>query len=241
MKAQWQCSLLFLWWLGLACCSGVCESNGSASLLLCAQGLSHLIVEGRGWHSAAVTVRFPSAEAAVASLMTWHTAASLTAAGEAHRLLGHGGSSCQLDSSGLPTMQLPSCHATNSNWRVLYKQLKQPAAAGAAESVGDVGVFWNHPGQGGYLPNMPQLLVLSLKPSMGRLGKAQRQLVAQQLVAVQQQVLLELAGSAGAALAAGAGWESTPGDPPTPLAVLQQCDGGIGRLTNPAAMPHVWL
>jgi hypothetical protein len=61
------------------------------------------------------------------------------------------------------------------------------AAAAAALTAGAVGVFYNHPSQCGFIPSLPPLLVLSLRPSMGRLGLLQQQLVQQQLAQVVQQ------------------------------------------------------
>lgn len=55
-----------------------------------------------------------------------------------------------------------------------------------ARSAGAVGVFINHPSQQGYLPGLPQLLVLALRPAMSRLGASQRRLVHQHLLAVQR-------------------------------------------------------
>jgi hypothetical protein len=48
-------------------------------------------------------------------------------------------------------------------------------------------VFHNHSSQCGFIPSLPPLLVLTLRPSMGRLGLLQQQLVQQQLAQVVQQ------------------------------------------------------
>jgi hypothetical protein len=54
--------------------------------------------------------------------------------------------------------------------------------------AGSVGVFYNHPNQGCYIPALPQLLVLAFRPSAGCLGVQHKALVSQlvQLVARQQ-------------------------------------------------------
>jgi hypothetical protein len=132
-----------------------------AALFLCCcrvsvlQGLHHVVVEARGWHTAAVTAQYSSVTQAAASLLTWHCIAPPAA---------------------------PSPPATASN------------TAAVAFTAGAVGVFYNHPSQCGFIPSLPPLLVLALRPSMGRLGLLQQQLVQQQLAQVVQQ---QVAGAGG--------------------------------------------
>ena len=46
-------------------------SNPSEHVQCCAQGLTHVSVEPRGWHSACITAKFPTPQAAASTLLSW--------------------------------------------------------------------------------------------------------------------------------------------------------------------------
>lgn len=187
------------------------------------QGLQHVVVEARGWHSAAVTARYNSVGEAVSSMMTWPSvgpldplAAAAAAgagstssrgawlqqqpcssgntgllAGLAH-MVGFNNNSSSSGSIGPRLSAAADLHRWNLSdhqqhqWSNLGSKSAAAKSAAPLVSYGAVGVFINHPSQQGYLPGLPQLLVLALRPGMGQLGLVQQRLVQQHLMAVQR-------------------------------------------------------
>lgn len=163
----------------------------------------------RSWHSAAVTAVLPSFAATVAAFMTWTpapAAAAATAAparpASAAAVAGAAvaagaaatGAATSQPATLLPHQQhaVPAATGTLGPQSVLQAGASS-AAAGSPErraAPGPVGVFYNHPNQGCYVPSLPQLLVLAFRPCMGQLGAEQRAMVGQvlQFVARQQDI-----------------------------------------------------
>jgi len=155
----------------------------------------------RSWHSAAVTATFPSFAAAVASFMVWPQlppvtpAAAAAAAGNAAAMQAPGYTGLEAaataaavptfdwqhlgwcNPSQWPTQPLPAAgvSSTASSSTYSIKGSSREAAGGA------VGVFYNHPNQGCYVPSLPHLMVLAVRPAMQGLGLQQRLLLAQML------------------------------------------------------------
>lgn len=177
------------------------------------QGLHRMVVM-RSWHSAAVTATFPSFAAAVSSFMAWSqlpaVPAAAAAAGSAAAMQGAG-----LEAAAAAAAAVPTFDWQHLGWCNPSQWPTQPLPAAGASSTassntysmqgssreaagGAVGVFYNHPNQGCYVPSLPHLMVLALRPSMQGLGLQQRLLLAQmlqlagsrQLVAGSQQHLL---------------------------------------------------
>jgi hypothetical protein len=139
----------------------------------CMQGLGHVSVEARSWHTATIRARYPCAEAAIASLMRWPTVAALPAAT----------STAATSDWGTPPPPLAVCSSS------LRRHTGVVPTAGAVTAP-TVGVFINHPEHGSYIPSLPmQVLALSLQPSMAGLGQVQRQQM--QTLLVQQARVLE--------------------------------------------------
>lgn len=147
------------------------------------------------WHCVAPkasTDSSPDADSghAAAAGVSGGSAASGLLAGLAH-MVGIGGSSDGSDSDSTAALHGPGHnHAQLPPEAAVATAAAVPRATqctgDVAVSAGAVGLFINHPNQAGYIAGLPPLLVLALRPSMGKLGVVQRQFVQQHLLQLQQ-------------------------------------------------------
>lgn len=151
---------------------------------------------------------FPSFAAAVGAYMAWpQLPASPLAAAATSR--APGGEAATAAPAGLTTFdwhhiswcnpsqwypQAPTTDTSNTQHTTTSATSSSSSERLGSAAGGAVGVFYNHPNQGCFVPSMPALMVLALRPTMGALGPQQRLLVAQ---------LLQMAGSRQAVSSAG--------------------------------------